>query len=227
MSAKQPILIVAPHPDDETLGCGGILGMQSKAGVDVHIAVLSDGSMLFAALFGTGTSPSPQEVSALRKKETERTVAFLGGNSDYIHYFDFLDGTLSAQIDLVSDRLASLIDELQPAEIYTPDPYEQHPDHVAANTIAKAALKKSNVDAILLEYFLALKNGMSFADIPGHMIEVDLGEFYALKKQALTFFDLHHKIVLPQQTEPLITDNFESYLDRVERFIVDTPLPSI
>lgn len=221
MSSKQPILIVAPHPDDETLGCGGILGMKSKAGVDVHVAVLSDGSMLFAALFGTATSPSPQEVSSLRKKETERTVSFLGGNSDYIHYFDFLDGTLSEQIDAVSDRLASLIDKLQPAEIYTPDPYEQHPDHVAANIIAKAALKKSNVAARLFEYFLKLKDGMNFEDIPGHMIELELGEFYALKKQALTFFDLHHKLILPHQTEPLIADNFESYLDRVERFIVD------
>ncbi|MCB9151218.1 MAG: PIG-L family deacetylase [Caldilineaceae bacterium] len=220
MSAKQPILIVAPHPDDETLGCGGLLGIKSKAGEDVHIAVLSDGSMLFAALFGTGTSPSPQEVSALRKKETERTVSFLGGNSNYLHYFDFLDGTLSKQVDAVSDRLASLIDELQPAEIYAPDPYEEHPDHAAANMIAKAALKKSGSDAKLFEYFLKLKRDVRFEDIPGEIMELDLGEFYALKKQALTFFDLHHKIVLPQQTEPLITDNFESYLDRVERFIV-------
>ena len=109
---------------------------------------------------------------------------------------------------------------MQPAEIYTPDPYEQHPDHAAANAIAKAALKKSGCDAKLFEYFLKLKNGMRVEDIPGEIMEVDLGEFYALKKQALTFFDLHHKIVLPQQTEPLITDNFESYLDRVERFIV-------
>jgi LmbE family N-acetylglucosaminyl deacetylase len=222
MAAKPTTLIVAPHPDDETLGCGGILGIKAKAGEAVHIAVLTDGSMLFAAnQFGTDTSPSPQEVSDLRKKETERAVAFLGGNIANIAYFDFLDGTLAAQIEPVSDRLAALIARLQPTEIYTPDPYEHHPDHVAANTIAKAALKKANREAKRFEYFLGLKAGISLADIPGEIIEVALGEFYALKKQALTFFDLHHKIILPEQTEPLIKDNFESYLDYVERFIVD------
>ncbi|MEZ4664719.1 MAG: hypothetical protein R2911_44870 [Caldilineaceae bacterium] len=76
-------------------------------------------------------------------------MAFLGGNSDHIHYFDFLDGTLSKQIDSVSDRLASLIDELQPAEIYTPDPYEQHPRSRCHVCIAKAALK----NLTLMPYF--------------------------------------------------------------------------
>ena len=222
MAAKPTVLIVAPHPDDETLGCGGILGIKSKAGEDIHIAVLTDGSMLFAANhFGTETNPSPQEVSALRKKETERAVSFLGGNIANITYFDFLDGTLSEQIEPVADRLASLIQELQPTEIYTPDPYEHHPDHVAANTIAKTALKKANSKAKCFAYFLGLKAGMSLDDIPDEIIEVELGAFYALKKEALTFFDLHHQVILPEQTIPLITDNFESYLDYVERFIIE------
>ncbi len=137
-------------------------------------------------------------------------------------YYDFLDGSLSTQIEAVSDKLASLIDELQPAEVYAPDPYEHHPDHNATNAIAKEALRKSGSEAKLHEYFLALRKAMTFEDIPGTIIEVELGEFYEQKKQALAFFDLHHKIILPQQTEPLISDNFESYLDHVERFIVES-----
>lgn len=222
MHTHENLLIVAPHPDDETLGCGGMLGIKSKAGHEVHIAVLTDGSMLFVGGFGMDTDPSPDEVSALRKRETERAVSFLGGNSEFIRYFDFPDGRLNDHIEAASDRLALVIDEVQPCEVYTPTIYEWHPDHVACNLVTKAALEKSKHQVKLIEYFLALKDDMPVSDVPGKLIDLDLGEFYELKKQAIGFFDLHHKIILPQQTEPLINDNFASYLARVEHFIIDS-----
>src|SRR5579885_2284019 len=39
-----PALIIAPHHDDETLGCGGVIALKRAAGVPVQVVILTDGS---------------------------------------------------------------------------------------------------------------------------------------------------------------------------------------
>jgi hypothetical protein len=91
-AVPRSVLIVAPHPDDETLGCGGQIALLSKEGCTVHFLVLTDGSQLFVSRFGSDSQPPPAEISSRRKRETERTVAHLGGDPTDIRYLDFGDG---------------------------------------------------------------------------------------------------------------------------------------
>ena len=73
-----PTLVVAPHPDDESLGCGGALALLEAAGIPAHVLFVSD---------GTGShvdSPSfpPARLRALREAEALAALARLGLAAD-------------------------------------------------------------------------------------------------------------------------------------------------
>lgn len=72
--ATSPILVVAPHPDDECLGCGGAIALLQSIGCHVHILVISDGTM---------SHPHSRQYPAaalrsLREQETRSAMAILG-----------------------------------------------------------------------------------------------------------------------------------------------------
>lgn len=81
------LVIVAPHPDDESLGCGGLIAEACSQGVDVRLIVISD---------GVGSHPAsrrypPEKLRALRETETWRAVAELGLPSKAICFLGLPD----------------------------------------------------------------------------------------------------------------------------------------
>ena len=66
-----PALVLAPHPDDESLGCGGLIAAAAAAGLPLRVVVVSD---------GTGSHPAvpPARLKALREAETRAAIAALG-----------------------------------------------------------------------------------------------------------------------------------------------------
>lgn len=99
-------LIVAPHCDDEALGCGGLL---AKYPEQCSVVVLAD----------------PDEV---RRKEFEEARAILGYQS--AHFFDIPDGYVGADMAHLVGRLDRLLAEVRPDELYLPSP-SMHQDHIA------------------------------------------------------------------------------------------------
>ena len=70
----EPLLVLAPHPDDESLGCGGLIAEHHARGHDVHVLVLTD---------GTGSHPHsreypPTRLAALRMGEARDAIRALG-----------------------------------------------------------------------------------------------------------------------------------------------------
>lgn len=133
-----PVVILAPHPDDETLGCGGLIARRIHEGRRVVVVVLTDGRALLQR-FGITSNPTPAEVSQMRKDETRRAVEILGGRVDDIRFLDFENERLVAQKADALARITALLRELAPSEVYFPSPFEGHPEHVVTNEIAKAA----------------------------------------------------------------------------------------
>jgi LmbE family N-acetylglucosaminyl deacetylase len=82
-----PVLVIAPHPDDETLGCGGMIATRAAEGRRVVVVVLTDGRALFRR-FGV-TEPSEADVSAMRKAETLQAVEILGAQRSDVRFLDF------------------------------------------------------------------------------------------------------------------------------------------
>ena len=75
---KGTIVLFAPHPDDETLGCGGYLAKRIDEGYKVFVVVLTMGEKLFSHVLKIFEDPSPREVCDIRRDETRRATEILG-----------------------------------------------------------------------------------------------------------------------------------------------------
>ena len=53
---RRPAFILAPHPDDETFGCGGTIARKLAAGATIHVIVMTDGSRVPASAAPAGRS---------------------------------------------------------------------------------------------------------------------------------------------------------------------------
>ncbi len=113
--AGSPMLVLAPHPDDELFGCGGVLVQAAQAGASVHVVIVTDGQA--------------QGDPAVRRVESEEAAIRLGIPKP--EAWGFEDRSLDP-----SDRrfLASLrrtIIDMTPELVLVPSPAEIHPDHRA------------------------------------------------------------------------------------------------
>lgn len=219
-STPRSILIVAPHPDDETLGCGGQIALLAEEGYAIHVLVLTDGSQLFVSRFGTDTRPPPAEISNRRKRETEATVAHLGADPVNIRYVDIRDGTLSLRIEDAAGIAAATIRELDPARVYVTSAFEGHPDHRAANSVVKQAYARlAGSQPELWEYCVGPKPEFGAGDGPETLVEIDIAPVLNRKSEAAAMFACHLEITVEGQTEPLWKDA-SKYLADTERFLV-------
>jgi len=108
------LLVLAPHPDDEVIGCGGLVALHLREGRKVHVVVVTDGAQAGNA--------------AQREAESRAALVSLGDAT--IEFLGFPDRALSDAHEL-DDRLAAILREWKPDLIAVPSPLEIHPDHVA------------------------------------------------------------------------------------------------
>ncbi|MEW6072769.1 MAG: PIG-L family deacetylase [Planctomycetota bacterium] len=127
------VLVIAPHPDDEIFGCGGLLALQARQGATIRIVIVSDGA---------AGDPAGRESNLARKRiaESLRGAEILGLNADH-RFLALPDGKLGEVRDL-PDRLATELAEYEPELVYAPSAQELHPDHRAVSRAAIAALAR-------------------------------------------------------------------------------------
>ncbi len=218
---RPSILIVAPHPDDETLGCGGVLAKRTREGFEAAVVVVTDGCNLFRlSRWKISADPTPAEVSAMRKEETRRAVDILGGKREAIRFLDVEDGDLRRHIESASEGVAGIIREVNPDEVYVTSEHEGHPDHVAACAVVRSAMRKAHSQAALYRYIVALRSGLSLSSVRETWVSVDIAEQLETKRKAVNQFASHLKVVAKGQTEPFFKD-VEEWLQPVERFFVN------
>jgi LmbE family N-acetylglucosaminyl deacetylase len=127
--ATDRILVIAPHPDDETIGAGGYLEEAAHAGAAIRIVVATDGSKR-----GRKTTRYAETMSAANK---------LGVPSADIVFFDLPDGSLSRQTGLQA-RLQAVCDDFHPNIVIGTHPKDFHPDHAAVGRAIDALGLQSN-----------------------------------------------------------------------------------
>ena len=108
------LLVLAPHPDDEVIGCGGLVALHLREGRPVHVVVATDGAQA-----GDG---------AHREEESRTALALLGDAT--IEFLRFPDRELENAGELDA-RLAAILRQQKPDLIAVPSPLEIHPDHIA------------------------------------------------------------------------------------------------
>ena len=214
-----PIVIVAPHPDDESLGCGGLMATRAAEGRRVVVIVVTDGRALLRR-FGIDRDPSELEVSAMRKDETRRSVDILTRGRGELVFLDVPNESLVAQQAATTTRMTTLLAELEPAELYVPSPFEGHVEHVATHAIARAACAASGACPAVFEFIVTLKRGLDLAAVPRRQVSVDVSAHAGLERQALAQFRSHLAVISPRLPKPF-EETYDRYLTPHEPFLVD------
>lgn len=156
-------LIVAPHADDESLGCGGVISLLRKYGQTVYILLLSDGTM---------SHPKSKEYPAeklrdLREKELTDASIILGVANENIIFARYQD----KNVPNVGDErfgpsvksISKMLQVIKPQSIFVPWRRDPHPDHKAAFQLVHSA-ETSN--AKIYEYPIWLTELGQFGDKP-------------------------------------------------------------
>lgn len=123
------VLAVAPHPDDETLGCGGALARHARCGDEVLVAFATDGRRSGAL------GLSPDEMARRRRGEAEDACRALGARSAWI---GLPEGAWDPGV--MRARLGALLVEHRPDVVYAPSRIDFHPEHLGVATALGAAL---------------------------------------------------------------------------------------
>lgn len=116
------VIVVAPHMDDEVIGCGGTLLRLIDAGANVHVIYVSDSS-------GGNAGPKGHHLSAVRREEAQRVSKYMGFSS--INELGFPDGHLHQHEAAISAVVQSELRRLAPDLLFCPFPADAHSDHMA------------------------------------------------------------------------------------------------
>jgi N-acetylglucosamine malate deacetylase 2 len=136
-------LLIAAHPDDETIGAGVLLSRRK----DIKVVQVTDGSPLnlsdaFAAGFRTR-----EEYAEARRKETSEALAVAGLGDDAFSNLHFIDQQVSFHLGELSNRIFSVVQQTKP-EIVLTHAYEGgHPDHDSVAFACHMAHRMSGPDA--------------------------------------------------------------------------------
>ena len=128
------LVVVAPHPDDEVLGAGGLLAATALAGREQLLVAVTDGK---ASHPGSLRWPA-EKLGAQRRLETAAALRELGAEACTVVRLGLEDGGITAATGRLADALAAI---LGPADvIVSPWRFDGHPDHEAVGrTVAPIA----------------------------------------------------------------------------------------
>lgn len=174
------ILILAPHMDDEVIGCGGTLYKHILNGADVTVVYITDGrtgSSVVQESFGKEREIREKELVELRKQEASLALKTLGINEGI--FLDADDGGLTSTAE-ISDRLREILAVNNPDLVYLPFFLEEHPDHRVTSQILLDATEGYDFefDCYGYEVWTTL--------FPN--CYVDISDVVELKKQALRHY---------------------------------------
>ena len=135
------LVVVAPHPDDESLGCGGLIAEACATGIDVRLIVVSD---------GVGSHPNsrrypPAQLRSLREEETCRAAAALGLARSAIRFLRLPDRnvpTQGAAAEAASDTIVAAARACNAHAICVTWRHDPHCDHAASACLVDAARDK-------------------------------------------------------------------------------------
>ena len=193
-------LIVAPHADDESLGCGGLISLLRKYGQIVYILLLSDGTLSHP---NSIEFPS-DKLRDLREKELVDAGRILNVPSENIIFCRFKDRKVPNQstgdFEDAVRNISKVLSVLNPTSIFVPWRRDPHPDHRASFEIIAAS---NFLGAKVYEYPIWLRELGESDDLPNSdeimPFRIDISSVIGQKQNAISA----HR----SQTTDLITDD--------------------
>ncbi len=149
---EAPLLVVAPHPDDESLACGGLLALAAATSVPLLVLTVTDGS----ASHPHSVEWPPHRLAALRSAESRAALAALGVPAASSLAWGLADGAVPRRKErgfgaLVA-RCRQLLDDAHVRCLVVPWRRDPHRDHQGVSAAFRIANARSRLPARLLEY---------------------------------------------------------------------------
>jgi LmbE family N-acetylglucosaminyl deacetylase len=139
--ADRPFVVVAPHPDDESLGCGGLIADACRQGVRGKVVIVSDG----AGSHPNSKAYPPERLMALREVEARQAGAELGLRPEEMHFLRLPDRFVPYEgeeaeraIKVIADRVR----EIGAGSLFVSWRHDPHCDHEASYRIAREVQRR-------------------------------------------------------------------------------------
>lgn len=157
------VVVLAAHPDDESLGAGGLMAEAARRGLPVDLLLLTDGE---------GSHPhspthTPELLARRRRTEGEAAARALGIGGDVVR-LGLPDGDVAAHHAHVVRRVVDVLGDARRTLLVAPWRGDGHPDHEAAGRIAAAVAVRTG--ARLVEYPVWLWHWSTPDDAPWHLL---------------------------------------------------------
>lgn len=216
---EKTIVVFAPHPDDETLACGGTIILNTKQGNDVYVIYMTDGRHSHSHTFGITADPTPDELKVIRSSEAKRATNILGVKERNLIFLEYEDLSLTARnIESAAVRVEKLLKQLNPDMIYCPIIQDRHQDHKATNLILYKSMKLFNVLPEIYHYLIW--GDLNYL-IPGKSILVDITEVLPIKSKALKEYLSQTTKISSNQSRPVLENDFmKRFLKNTEEFYI-------
>jgi LmbE family N-acetylglucosaminyl deacetylase len=190
-------LILAPHSDDESIGCGGFL---IKYAPQCDVIILTDGSL-------GNIEYSPEENIAVRSKELKNAMEYLGVNS--YECLNISDKKLRANL-----KKLNKIEFKKYDYIFVPNQYESHVDHYCIYNKVKWLLKFSKIKLVSYEVWSTLPTPTNYVDISDIVSKKrELIDFYSSQ---MTYINYKERILALNSYRGM-----RAYIDYAEAFLIE------
>jgi len=221
---NKSIVVFAPHPDDETFGCGGTIAKKVSEGFNVVIVIMTDGRNLFKNTLNIEDDPPPDEVKEIRRREVLNATKILGVPVENVLFLDFVDGYLGDYEAEAENRVYEILSRYHPVEMYVPFKNDGHPDHQVTNRVVRRCVEKLYLKSEMYEYCIMHKFArvgplferfLSF--FRRNVTKVNVSQFIKIKEMAIREFKSEFSIISNRQRKP-IEDKIDKYLKKNELF---------
>lgn len=138
-------IVFAPHPDDETLGCGGTIIKKKRAGAKIRIVFTTDGRHAQELI--------PEEkMKTIRESEAIAAARLLGLEDNEVIFLEFEDTKLRENEENAIGKVTEIIQQEQPTQVFIPYYKDILPDHILTNRIVLSALQACGKRSVVFEY---------------------------------------------------------------------------
>jgi LmbE family N-acetylglucosaminyl deacetylase len=201
------ILVVASHPDDETLGCGGLVSLLAQNGAAFYIVFVTDGS---ASHRNSSAWPSAR-LAAQREQEARIALARLGIENASRLFLRLPDANMpgpgTPAWDSAVAAVSDILQRFAPELVLLPWRRDPHCDHRASWLLSQHALRRASVHPDMLEYAIWLDELGDVEDHPkpdeAELIRLNVGTVLANKHAAIAAHET--------QTTDLIADDPDGF----------------
>jgi len=194
--AAGPLVILAPHPDDESLGCGGIIAACCTAGMPPFVVVITDGA---------GSHPNsivypPGRLVALRQAEARAAVAWLGLPADRIGFLGLPDTRSPLEgsgLEEASERVVKVVRRVGAGAVLATWASDPHCDHLSAHRIGARAAAVCGVRHLAYPVWgWTLPDDAEVEAVHGGM-QVDVSALLTVKRHAILAHRSQYAGVIP------------------------------